>query len=100
MGIMFNPFLNGCPQSHKQGEQHRAWVTNLSSYTYLPLFDVVIMEQDRGDLPVQCCANCGGVAEGSVSLKACNSCMLVKYCNVKCQKNHWSKHKKVCKQVP
>jgi len=41
------------------------------------------------------CAECG--ADG-VSLKACKSCMIVKYCNVKCQKNHWPKHKKECKQ--
>jgi len=38
-----------------------------------------------------------GVA-GGVSLKACKLCMLVKYCNVKCQKNHWAKLKKECKR--
>ena len=47
---------------------------------------------------VHCCADCGGVAEGGVSLKACKSCMSVKYCNVNCQKNHWPKHKKECKE--
>ena len=26
--------------------------------------------------------------EGGVTLKACKSCWLVKYCNAKCQKNH------------
>jgi len=45
-----------------------------------------------------CCADCGGVAGGGAGLKACTSCRLVKYCNIKCQKNHWKKHKKVCKQ--
>jgi TPR repeat protein len=34
---------------------------------------------------------------GGVSLKACKSCMRVKYCNAKCQRNHWPKHKNYCK---
>jgi len=33
-----------------------------------------------------------------VSLKACKSCMSVKYCNSKCQKNHWPTHKTACKE--
>ena len=45
-----------------------------------------------------CCADCGSVAGGGVSLKACKSCMLVKYCNAKCKRNHRLTHKKVCKQ--
>jgi TPR repeat protein len=36
--------------------------------------------------------------EGIVSLKACTACMLVKYCNADCQRNHWPTHKKECKQ--
>ena len=44
-----------------------------------------------------CCADCG-VAEGDVvNLKTCKSCMLVKYCNADCQRNHWPKHKMACK---
>ena len=42
------------------------------------------------------CAECG--EEGGVSLKACKSCMQVKYCNAECQRNHWATHKKQCKQ--
>ena len=37
------------------------------------------------------------MAGEGVSLKACISCKLVKYCNVNCQRNHWPKHIKVCK---
>ena len=43
------------------------------------------------------CADCGGLAEGGICLKACKSCILVKYCNANCQRNHWPKHKKECK---
>jgi hypothetical protein len=46
-------------------------------------------------MTVHCaCAECG--KEGA-SLKTCKSCMLVKYCNAECQRNHWPKHKKECK---
>ena len=41
------------------------------------------------------CAACG---KADVSLKACSSCKLVKYCNVKCQRAHRSKHKQDCKK--
>ena len=45
------------------------------------------------------CANCGTDEKGEgISLKACKSCMLVKCCNPTCQRNHWPKHKKPCKQ--
>jgi len=50
-----------------------------------------------GNSVVHCCADCGSVAGGGISLKACKSCMLVKYCNANCQRNHWPKHTKVCK---
>jgi MYND finger len=42
-----------------------------------------------------CCAECGKEDGGGVvSLKTCKSCMLVKYCNATCQRNHWATHKK------
>jgi hypothetical protein len=44
-----------------------------------------------------CCAECGKEEGDAISLKACKSCWLVKYCNAECQRNHWAKHKKVCK---
>jgi len=53
---------------------------------------------NRNDAMVHCCADCGIVAGEGVSLKACKSCMIVKYCSVNCQRNHWPKHKKECKQ--
>ena len=43
------------------------------------------------------CADCGEEG-GDISLKTCKACMLVKYCNADCQKNHWPTHKKLCKR--
>ena len=30
---------------------------------------------------------------------ACANCKSVKYCTVECQKKHWKKHRKACKEV-
>ena len=50
-------------------------------------------------MTAHCCAECGKAEGGGVaSLKACKSCMRVKYCNAECQHNHWPTHKKPCKQ--
>ena len=47
---------------------------------------------------INCCAECGKEeGDGGASLKACKSCMQVKYCNANCQKNHWATHKADCK---
>ena len=54
------------------------------------------MDHHQRVATTKCCAKCGE-EEGGVSLKACKSCMLVKYCNANCQRNHWPKHKKDCK---
>ena len=50
------------------------------------------------DATADCCAECGKAGGGDVSLKMCKSCMQIKYCSATCQKNHWAKHKKPCKQ--
>lgn len=55
------------------------------------------MDHHQRVATTKCCAECGE-EEGGVSLKACKSCMLVKYCNANCQRNHWPKHKKDCKR--
>jgi len=52
------------------------------------------MDRNRND--VHCCADCGE-EEGGGSLKTCKSCMLVKYCDASCQRNHWPTHKAACK---
>ena len=44
------------------------------------------------------CAACG-IAEGDdIKLKNCTACYLVKYCGIKCQKDHRKQHKRACKK--
>ncbi len=43
------------------------------------------------------CASCGVAGVDNVKLKKC-SCGLVKYCGIKCQKDHRPKHKKACRK--
>ena len=54
------------------------------------------MDQSRNDTSVHCCAECG--EEGGVRLKVCKACMVAKYCNADCQRNHWPTHKQECKR--
>ena len=59
--------------------------------------NIVVVERSKRMTTNSCCAECGEEEGGAVSLKMCKSCMLVKYCNATCQRNHWAKHKKECK---
>ena len=47
---------------------------------------------------MQRCASCGVAGDDGVKLKDCSACHLVKYCSVKCQKDHRKQHKKACKK--
>ena len=51
-----------------------------------------------GHLGDEACANCGKHGNGTVKLKNCTACRLVKYCGVDCQRAHRKQHKKACKQ--
>ena len=44
-----------------------------------------------------CCASCGIAEVNEIKLKTC-ACKLVRYCSVKCQKEHRSQHKTGCKK--
>ena len=44
------------------------------------------------------CAKCGQSEGGTVKLKNCTACRLVKYCGVDCQRAHRKQHKEACKQ--
>mmetsp|Transcript_22543 Transcript_22543/g.34187 ORF Transcript_22543/g.34187 Transcript_22543/m.34187 type:complete len:93 (+) Transcript_22543:441-719(+) len=45
------------------------------------------------------CANCGKKeGEGNnIKLKRCLACKEAQYCGSQCQKEHWKKHKKECR---
>ena len=44
------------------------------------------------------CASCGTAGGDDIKLKQCTACYLVKYCSVKCQRDHRKQHKKECKK--
>ena len=44
------------------------------------------------------CASCGTTENDDIKLRKCTACQLVRYCGVKCQKEHWKKHKKECRK--
>eukprot|EP00984_Skeletonema_dohrnii_P002819 scaffold963_cov103-Skeletonema_dohrnii-CCMP3373.AAC.9 len=44
------------------------------------------------------CAACGIAGVEDIKLKNCTACYLVKYCSVKCQRDHRPQHKKECKK--
>ena len=44
------------------------------------------------------CASCGIEECDDIKLKDCTACYLVKYCSIKCQKDHRKQHKEACKK--
>eukprot|EP00986_Skeletonema_menzelii_P015044 scaffold10944_cov132-Skeletonema_menzelii.AAC.2 len=44
------------------------------------------------------CASCGIAGGDDINLKKCTACHLVKYCSVKCQRDHRPQHKRACKK--
>jgi tetratricopeptide (TPR) repeat protein len=54
--------------------------------------------EKAGDNNMNCCASCG-IAEGDeTKLKTCTACKSVRYCGVKCQRDHRPQHKRYCKK--
>ena len=47
---------------------------------------------------VMLCASCGTAGSDDIKLKKCTACYLVRYCSVKCQKDHRKQHKRECKK--
>ena len=44
------------------------------------------------------CASCGTPEVDDIKLRKCTACYLVKYCSIKCQKDHRKQHKRDCKK--
>ena len=63
--------------------------------------DFIIMSTDddaQAAATDMCCASCGNTEGDEVKLKTCAACKLVRYCSVKCQKEHRPQHKARCKE--
>ena len=56
------------------------------------------MSADNEADVMQRCASCGIAGGDDIKLMKCTACYLVKYCGVKCQKDHRKQHKKECKK--
>ena len=57
-----------------------------------------VMSTHSGVEEIMCCAACGAAEADHIKLKKCTACYLVRYCSVKCQKEHRPQHKKECKK--
>ena len=55
------------------------------------------MSADEGE-EASCCASCGIAEVDEIKLKECSACDLVRYCSVKCQREHNSQHQQECKK--
>ena len=47
---------------------------------------------------MMCCAGCGKAEVDDIKLRTCTACKSVRYCGVKCQREHRSKHKGDCQK--
>jgi tetratricopeptide (TPR) repeat protein len=55
-------------------------------------------EENKADASSSFCASCGLPECYDVKLKTCTACKSVRYCGVKCQRDHRPKHKRACKK--
>jgi len=55
-------------------------------------------ESESSNVMMMCCASCGIGDDDDIKLKKCTACKLVRYCSVKCQREHRPQHKKTCKK--
>jgi len=55
-------------------------------------------DAEEPETDLMCCASCGTAEVDDIQLRKCTACHLVRYCSVKCQRNHWRQHKQKCKE--
>ena len=52
----------------------------------------------EADDSMMCCAGCGKAEVDDIKLMKCTACKSVRYCGVKCQREHRPQHKRECKK--
>jgi len=57
-----------------------------------------VMSKENVEADDSCCASCGVAEIDDIKLTDCSACDLVRYCSVKCQKEHRSQHEEACKK--
>ncbi|KAK1733148.1 zf-MYND and TPR domain-containing protein [Skeletonema marinoi] len=55
-------------------------------------------EEQAADMMMMCCASCGTAQVDDIKLKTCTACKSVRYCGIKCQRDHRPQHKRACKK--
>eukprot|EP00577_Skeletonema_sp_RCC1716_P026311 CAMPEP_0113398852 /NCGR_PEP_ID=MMETSP0013_2-20120614/15205_1 /TAXON_ID=2843 ORGANISM="Skeletonema costatum, Strain 1716" /NCGR_SAMPLE_ID=MMETSP0013_2 /ASSEMBLY_ACC=CAM_ASM_000158 /LENGTH=162 /DNA_ID=CAMNT_0000283671 /DNA_START=60 /DNA_END=545 /DNA_ORIENTATION=- /assembly_acc=CAM_ASM_000158 len=53
---------------------------------------------EESDEMMMFCASCGTAQVDDIKLKTCTACKSVRYCSVKCQRDHRPQHKWACKK--
>eukprot|EP00984_Skeletonema_dohrnii_P031297 scaffold23601_cov78-Skeletonema_dohrnii-CCMP3373.AAC.2 len=53
--------------------------------------------EEKADM-MMCCAACGTAEVDDIKLKTCTACKSVRYCSIKCQRDHRPQHKRACKK--
>mmetsp|Transcript_3281 Transcript_3281/g.4741 ORF Transcript_3281/g.4741 Transcript_3281/m.4741 type:complete len:142 (-) Transcript_3281:312-737(-) len=56
------------------------------------------MSEDNAVDTSSCCASCGIAEVDDIKLKTCTACKSVRYCGIKCQRDHRPQHKRACKK--
>eukprot|EP00984_Skeletonema_dohrnii_P020924 scaffold10323_cov163-Skeletonema_dohrnii-CCMP3373.AAC.2 len=58
----------------------------------------VMSGTEESDDKMMFCGSCGTAEVDDIKLKKCTACHSVRYCSVKCQRDHMPHHKKECKK--